>query len=441
MMIWLKGIAPAVVAVLIGGALALLFDDQVAAWWLGAFVMARAVLNTAYLSNLHYWAALPRKRDMPFGTGAWGMVLDRLGRYIKHEQEANLELVQELERIHAAVDELPDGLVVLDRFDHVEWSNNAAEDLHGIFGRRRPIHHFIRQPEFIAMLEQADYNQPVTLQLPTRPGRIHELRIYPAGDDQKLLISRDVTDQAKLDAMRRDFVANVSHEIRTPVTVIGGFAETLLTLDLDEATRKDYLTTILKQSQTMQRLVEDLLMLSSLENSSAPPPEETIDMGAMIKAIATEAQALSNGRHKIETLDESPLRVRAAPLELESAIRNLMTNAVRYTPEGGKLQIRWSIRGDEGWLAVRDTGIGIAAEHLPRLTERFYRVERGRSRESGGTGLGLAIVKHILQRHQGRLVVESEPGKGSVFALVFPRERLVAATAPTAVDGSSVALS
>jgi two-component system phosphate regulon sensor histidine kinase PhoR len=437
-MIFLRSMLPVAIALAIAGVIALLFTDQAAAWWLVLAFAAYGVFNSRYLSTLHEWAALPTKRELPLGSGPWALVLDRLSRHVRQESDDRGELVAELERIHSAVDQLPDGLVVLDRYDHVEWSNNAAEELHAIFGRHRPIHHFVRQPEFIAYLERADFAKPIVLQLPTRPGRLFEVRIHHTREQLKLMITRDITDSAKLDAVRRDFVANVSHEIRTPVTVIGGFAETLLELDLDEPTRREYLGAILKQSQTMQRLVEDLLMLSTLENSSAPPALEEIDVGAMVQAIAAEARTLSHGRHEIDTRLETDMRLRGAPTEIESALRNLVTNAIRYTPDGGRIALAWRIRGDEGWLSVSDTGIGIAAEHLPRLTERFYRVERSRSRETGGTGLGLAIVKHVLQRHDGRLDIRSEPGTGSTFSLRFPADKLVAATAaPLAPEGAA----
>jgi two-component system phosphate regulon sensor histidine kinase PhoR len=230
--------------------------------------------------------------------------------------------------------------------------------------------------------------------------------------------------------MRRDFVANVSHEIRTPVTVIGGFAETLLEIPLEPAQQRDYLGTILKQSRTMQRLVEDLLMLATLESSTAPPEAERIDVHAMIRAVGTEGLALSQDRHQITYRLDGPVGMMAAPIEIESAVRNLVVNAVRYTPAGGRIEIGWRITGTEGHLWVTDTGIGVTAEHLPRLTERFYRVDRGRSRDTGGTGLGLAIVKHIMQRHGGQLRIASVPGEGSTFTLVMPAARLAADASP-----------
>jgi two-component system phosphate regulon sensor histidine kinase PhoR len=424
----LRTLIPVAIALLVALLLVWLGLPQWAVWWLAAALSLYALYHAAYLDRLHHWSALPKQRELPLGSGPWAMVLERLSRHARQEAESQAELHGELARIHAAVDQLPDGLVVLDRFSHVVWANNAAESLHGIFGRGRPIHHFIRQPEFVQHLESGDPSEAVTMQLTSRPGRVFELRLHPIDDQQKLLISRDISEHAKLDAMRRDFVANVSHEIRTPVTVIGGFAETLLNLDLDEDSRREYLGNILKHGQTMQRLVDDLLMLSTLENSSVPPEEEDIDVGTMMQAIAADGRVLSNERHLIALSTDSASRLRAAAVEMESAIRNLLTNAIRYTPEGGCITLGWTVRGDGGWLSVQDTGIGIAAEHLPRLTERFYRVERSRSRATGGTGLGLAIVKHIAQRHQARLHIRSTPGAGSTFSLQFPIERLRAAT-------------
>ena len=413
------------VALVIAAVIAGLFNDRAAAWWLVFSVIAISAYHAVFLQRLYFWAALPSKRELPLGSGSWASLLDRMSRVMRQDVEARQELAAELERIRAAVDRLPDGLVLLDRFDHVEWCNKAAEDLHAIFGRKRPIHHFVRQPEFIAYLERGDFSELLRLALPTRPTRLFEIRLHQSVDGQKLMITRDVTDQAKLDSVRRDFVANVSHEIRTPVTVIGGFAETLLNLELPVAQQREYLETILKQSQNMQRLVEDLLMLSSLENSGTLEEEEQVDICAMLHALASEGRAISQGRHDIQVESSSGCRVLGAANEIESAVRNLLTNAIRYTPAGGNIRLSWVMHGDEGWISVTDEGIGIASEHIPRLTERFYRVERGRSRETGGTGLGLAIVKHVSQRHQFRLDVQSEIGKGSNFTLAVPLGRVL----------------
>ncbi len=394
-------------------------------WWLAILFVAEALLSALHLWRLNRWATLPRNRELSSGIGPWRGAFERVARFARQESETRAELTTELQRIHAAVDRLPDGLVVLDRFDHVVWSNDAAEALHGIFGTRRPILHFIRQPELVSLLAGEGTPGPLRVPLASHPGRIFEIRLHEGMKDQKLLITRDITDQARLDTMRSDFVANVSHEIRTPLTVIAGFAETLLTLDLDPAERKQYLESILRQSTTMQSLVEDLLTLSSLEGNPDGPQDETVDIHLMLRSLLEEARSLSGGRHHLELELDGVLRVRAVAAELESATRNLLSNAVRYTPEGGSIMLEWIQRNDEGWITVRDTGIGIAPEHLPRLAERFYRVDRGRSRETGGTGLGLAIARRIMLRHQGTLRIASEPGQGSAFTLCLPAERLL----------------
>ncbi|MCO5108050.1 MAG: phosphate regulon sensor histidine kinase PhoR [Burkholderiaceae bacterium] len=430
MNLFLRNLAVIVLVVAIGAGLALYVSEPFALWWFGIVFVTYAIMQSLFLARLYHWSSLPRNRSLPAGIGPWRQVVTRLARFARQEADTRSELGSELERIHAAVDRLPDGLVVLDRYDHVLWANDAAESLHGIFGTRRPIHHFIRQPEFARFLEANEADSAIRLQLPRQPGRTYELRLHRAQGDQKLLITRDVTNQAKLDAMRSDFVANVSHEIRTPITVIAGFAETLLTLELDESARREYLGSILKQSQTMQRLVDDLLMLSSLESSADELAPEPVDLHRLLEALLVEARALSRERHQFALELDGPRRVLAAPGELESAVRNLLTNAIRYTPDGGRISISWRVRDGEGRISVRDTGIGIPAEHIPRITERFYRVDRGRSRASGGTGLGLAIVKRIMHRHQGRLEFESAPGRGSTFTLCLPTARLLGDTDP-----------
>ncbi|MCL4744979.1 MAG: phosphate regulon sensor histidine kinase PhoR [Burkholderiaceae bacterium] len=424
-MIWLKGLRSVLFALALAGALAWLFSARAAAWWLAGFTLLYAIAQTAFLAKLYRWGGLPRSREVPISTGAWEMVLERIARFVKSEHDTREALQAELAQVHAAVDQLPDGLALLDQYDHIDWCNNAATELHGIFGVGRPIHHFIRHPGFVAYLEGEDFGKPPVLPLATRPGRLFELRLHRNDDGTKLLITRDLTELARVDAMRRDFVANVSHEIRTPVTVIGGFAETLLEGDDDPDARREYLTMILRQSQTMQRLVEDLLTLSSLENADAPPADERIDLHALVATLVDEAQALSQGKHGIGMKLLAPRWVLGAASEIESAVRNLLTNAVRYTPAGGQIGVDWRLRDGDGLLSVRDSGIGIAPEHLARLTERFYRVDRGRSRETGGTGLGLAIVKHIAQRHGGNLQIESRPGQGSAFTLRIPASRLL----------------
>ena len=355
-------------ALLVGAALLRAGMELAAALWLGAWLAALAIYHGFFLGRLNHWAGLPKMRDVPIGFGAWRRPMDRLARFMRTEADEQRELSDELEQLRAAVDRLPDGLMLLDRFNHVEWANVTARDLHGVFGNRRPVHHFLNQPEFVDYLDAGHFSRPLRLGLPNRPGRTFEIRVHSSDDAKKLLIVRDITDQARLDAMRSDFVANVSHEIRTPITVIGGFAETMLELELEPEERRQYLESISKHSQTMQRLVEDLLTLSSLESAIDRPADEPIEIDKLCASLISEARVLSGGRHTIESDVPEGMRLLGVGVEIESAIRNLLSNAVRYTPEGGEITLEWLDQNGRGAISVVDTGIGIPAEHLPRLT-------------------------------------------------------------------------
>jgi two-component system phosphate regulon sensor histidine kinase PhoR len=246
----------------------------------------------------------------------------------------------------------------------------------------------------------------------------------PFGEGKKLLVARDITDLERVDAMRRDFIANVSHELRTPLTVVGGFVETLADAPgLPAAESRRYFDLMLDHTRRMQRLLDDLLTLSRLESAEYALKDEAIDVSELAQALKAEAESLSRGRHRVTLQLDSSAWLKGSLQEIRSALGNLVSNAVRYTPEGGEITLAWRDRDGECVFAVADTGEGIAAEHIPRLTERFYRVDRSRSRETGGTGLGLAIVKHVLTRHGARLEIQSIPGKGSTFSAVFPAHR------------------
>jgi two-component system phosphate regulon sensor histidine kinase PhoR len=422
---FVRGIAFVLLALVVAGVLLAVDKPTAAVVWLGVCLAAVSCFHLYHLHGLNRWSVLPRQRQLPIGVGSWREVLDRLGRFTRQEAADREEASLELERLHAAVDLLPDALVVMDRYNLVQWFNRAAEDLHGIVGLRRPIDHFIRQPEFTRYLESGDYRAPLHLSLPGRPGHTFSLRLVPTPDSWRLLVTSDITQQNKLDAMRRDFVANVSHEIRTPLTVVSGYIETLIDLDLPREETLTHLQAARKQAITMQRLLEDLLTLSSLENAANRPADIDFEIEPMLRSLLADARTLSAGRHAIELRIDKPVRFRGVPNEIESAVRNLLTNAIRYTPQGGRITMSWTGLSRAAHLTVEDTGIGIAPEHLPRLTERFYRVDRGRSRETGGTGLGLAIVKHIAQRHDATLKFDSTLGKGTRFTLVLPRERVL----------------
>ncbi|WP_018412688.1 phosphate regulon sensor histidine kinase PhoR [Methyloversatilis thermotolerans] len=364
--------------------------------------------------------------EVPDGAGQWEFLFAKLARRERTARQLREDLRSRLERMREASRAMPDGALIMSRDELIEWLNPKAEEHLGLDGRRdlgMPVLNLLRQPEFSAYLESGEYSEPLTMPSPRHPGRTLQLLVVPFGDDQRLLLTRDVTQLEKLETMRRDFVANVSHEMKTPLTVIHGFLETLEDglQDLPPEQSLSFIRMAQQQSIRMQRLVDDLLTLSALETDT-PAQEEVVDMRNLLDVIAVETRALSSGRHTVSLqVDGAPGGLLACARDLRSALGNLASNAVRYTPDGGRVTLRWHIEPDGGGMfSVSDNGIGIAAQHIPRLTERFYRVDRGRSRETGGTGLGLAIVKHVLERHQATLHVESQPGVGSTFTVRFP---------------------
>ena len=380
------------------------------------------------LSALRRWLRRPELDKLPPGRGIWEEVLAELHRFFRHRDAEHERLARSLARFRAAVRALPDGVVILDREHRIEWSNPTAAHHFGIDARRdlgQPVVNLIRHPDFVAYLTDGDCSRALVLR--ARDTTL-SLQLIEFGDGQKLLNSRDITAEERIDTMRRDFVANVSHELKTPVTVLSGFVETLAdeSLPMTAQQRGRYLGLMAEQATRMQRLVEDLLTLSALESGAAPAEERPIEVRPFIEQLAEEARALSAGRHRIECYVHDDCRLLASESELRSAFSNLVSNAVRYTPQGGLVTLTWRLGGDGGGgFSVRDSGIGIEARHIPRLTERFYRVDSGRSRETGGTGLGLAIVKHVLTRHQATLNVMSEPGHGSTFSAAFPPGRIL----------------
>jgi two-component system phosphate regulon sensor histidine kinase PhoR len=381
--------------------------------------------------RLIHWTTYPLGTPTPSASGMWGAVFDALERRGRLASAESEQATEELARFRRAAEALPDGAMILDGHRAIEWMNLQAEVCLGLKGSvdtGSRITHLLREPEFLDYLDSPDHRGvPLELNTQRNPGRSLQIQATPFAAGRTLLLVRDVTQLKMLATMRRDFVANVSHELKTPLTVTLGFVETALDA-LDEAPALEiahYLETAVEQARRMQQLIDDLLTLSSLETDSPPPLEDPIDVGVLLTEICDEAKALSAGRHHITLDNQGPRILLGSARELRSAFANLAGNAVRYTPDGGEIVLRWSTEGRAGGsFSVRDTGIGIAPQHLPRLTERFYRVDRGRSREAGGTGLGLAIVKHVLERHQAMLQVDSEPGQGSLFSAVFPAHRV-----------------
>jgi two-component system phosphate regulon sensor histidine kinase PhoR len=386
-----------------------------------AAMAAVMVVQLYYLYQLSAWLDDPDSKTIPHGWGAWTSVFSRLYKLRRGDEMNRAELSEWLARFRQAMSLLPDGVVIMDDVLFLEWCNPAAERHLGIDYQRdkdRRITNLVRSPAFIDYVVLGRYQQPLTL---TMRERKLIVQIIPFESKRQILVTHDVTESERIDMMRRDFVANASHELRTPLTVINGFLEIAVNQpELDAQTRAAHLKLMYEQGRRMQNLVEDMLTLTRLESLDYPMRPERIAMRALLEQVLQEGQALSGGRHAIEFSFDGP-DLKGSSEELRSAFGNLVSNAVRYTPEHGTIRISWTMAEGGPQFAVRDTGIGISAEHISRLTERFYRVDKSRSRETQGTGLGLAIVKHVLLRHDATLAIESEAGKGSTFSVRFPR--------------------
>lgn len=381
------------------------------------------------------WLREGAAADVSMGNGLWGEAYDRVRRMLRAGSRLAVESDNRLEDFLAALQASPNGVVLLDADGRIEWFNQTAAGHFGFDPQRDMLQHIgnlVRDPGFAAYLATRNFLHDITM-----PGRDSNaskpvklsVHLHPYGEGRVLLLSRDITAVEQAEAMRRDFVANVSHEIRTPLTVLAGFVETLQTLSLEEQERQRYLGLMSQQAQRMQTLVSDLLTLSRLEGSPLPSVHDWVSVDLLMRQCEQDANDLSRILSALPhdlVFERAPgCEIAGSSTELHSALSNLISNAIRYTPVGRRIEVEFRLRPEGGAVfQVRDQGPGIALEHIPRLTERFYRVDRSRSRDTGGTGLGLAIVKHVSQRHGAELSIESVPGKGSVFSIGFPAHRV-----------------
>ena len=396
---------------------------------LGGLVLLVA-LHLFYLKRITDWLQQPDNgeplSELPPGYGAWTAVFSALRRSRRRGDNERDQVTETLNRFIEATSALPDGIVILDRGGLIEWCNPSAEKHLGLKLERDHgflILNLVRQPAFTEYLMRADFREPLPLSDAVTQTTL-SVQLLPFQETRRMVVSRDTTPFTRMEMIRRDFIANVSHELRTPLTVVGGFLEQMIDQpEIPPAQRQRIEAIMLDQTQRMQRLIEDLLTLSRLETQIAPDRETEFAAGDLIDAVVAEARALSLGHHEIQVRIE-PLTILGAQDELRSAFANLASNAVRHTPAGGIISINFARHPDGACFAVSDNGPGIAPEHLPRITERFYRVDKSRSRETGGTGLGLAIVKHALARHNGRLEIDSELGHGSTFRAILPSSRV-----------------
>ncbi|TCS72189.1 PAS/PAC sensor signal transduction histidine kinase [Sulfuritortus calidifontis] len=403
-------------------------------------------------SRLFAWLLKPG-RTLPSSEGLWGETFYRLDKLMRSHLDTEHRVSAELDQMQEATRLLPDGVIILDTQNRIQWFNEAAQAMLALRPERdfgQFITYLLRSSRFNEWLlgeenevsaeahvgaadvkpasagGRSHYTQPLTLPAPAAKEKTLSLRMVPLSHEQKMLLAHDITEIDRVEAMRRDFVANVSHELRTPITVIVGFLETFAEMEKpDPAQFKQHVALLREQSERIRRLVDDLLTLARLESDN-DVRDAPVDVPALCRRLLEEACSLSHGRHDITLEADCRVWLLGSEHELYSALTNLVSNAVRYTPEGGRIAIRWREREEGGAeFSVTDSGEGIEPQHIPRLTERFYRVDRGRSRATGGTGLGLAIVKHTLQRHQARLRIDSTVGKGSTFTACFPPERVI----------------
>jgi len=389
-------------------------------WW--TLVQAR---------RLQQWLVNPSATDeAPQGLGLWGDIFDNLHKLHQNHLRTQDRLRAQVNRVQESTNAMRDGVIMTDARGTMEWWNGSAEYLLGFrrhMDRGQYIHNLIRTPAFKAYFDSRDYREPLEIHSPAKPHIRLQIQISLFGDEDRLIVAKDVTRLYQLEQMRRDFVANVSHEMRTPLTVISGYLETMAdNADDLPAKWQRAITTMSLQSSRMEALITDLILLSKIETGEKTVNDTLTDVDALIRQICHDASALSGEKHHQFTIEINDQRLlKGDESQLRSAFSNLIFNAVKYTPPEGHITVTWNTDRDGGHLSVRDTGIGIDPVHIPRLTERFYRADPSRHKDTGGTGLGLAIVKHVLLNHDGSLKIHSRIGDGSEFICHFPRERLV----------------
>jgi len=406
--------------------------------WLFDLTLEFLLLLTAGLLVWHYkhlflldkWLWRDRKLSPPAGDGSWQQVFDGIYYRQRKARKKNKELRALVRRFRDGAEALPDAIVVLRLDWTIIWCNRLAQQLAGLrwpTDENQRLDNLIRNPEFAAYLQQQQFEQPIELPSPLMDELTLEYRLLPYGEKQFLLIIRDITQIKQLEQIRKDFVANVSHELRTPLTVLQGYLEMMEPEQLPQAAiwQKAH-GVMLDQTKRMDSLVQQLLTLSRIEAASKVHYDEEVDVPSLLALLEQEAHSLNRDKqHKISFSVDNELRVTGSREELRSAFSNLISNAIKYTPDHGEISVSWTREHQKAVFTVSDNGEGIAPQHVKRLTERFYRVDQARARNTGGTGLGLAIVKHVLTRHQSKLMIFSEPKKGSTFSFALPPELVI----------------
>ncbi|WP_312416819.1 phosphate regulon sensor histidine kinase PhoR [Pseudescherichia sp.] len=395
-------------------------------WFLLASVTGLLIWHFWNLLQLSWWLWVDRSMTPPPGHGSWEPLLYGLHQMQLRNKKRRRELGSLIKRFRSGAESLPDAVVLTTEEGVIFWCNGLAQQLLGLRwpdDNGQNILNLLRYPEFTQYLKQQAFSRPLNLVL--NNGRHLEIRVMPYSEQQLLMVARDVTQMHQLEGARRNFFANVSHELRTPLTVLQGYLEMMQEQTLAGATREKALHTMREQTSRMEGLVKQLLTLSKIEASPIQVLDEIIDVPMMLRVVEREALTLSQQKHTFEFHVDNVLKVLGSDEQMRSAISNLVYNAVNHTPAGTHITVNWQRVEGGAEFSVEDNGPGITAEHIPRLTERFYRVDKARSRQTGGSGLGLAIVKHAVNHHDSRLEIASEPGKGTRFSFTLP-ERLIA---------------
>ena len=391
---------------------------------------AALALHLRDLRLLRYWVDSPKRRELPERNGVWGQIFEALEELQRSNRKRKKRLAAILAEFQASTAALPDGAVVLGEQGQIIWFNRSAQLLLGLqtaqdLGIR--IANLIRHPDFADYMARGAYEGEVEVPSPLNIGITLALRVIPYGNGQRLLIVRDVSQVRGLEAARRNFVSNASHELRTPLTVLRGYLDVIEPETRPGGPLEEWQMPVAEmrsQAARMESLVSDMLKLAKLESSVYDGNHDPVEAGRIALRAVEDARAMSQGEHRFEVQVDEELGLIGRETEIHSIFANLLSNAVRYTPPGGRIAVSWASDDEGAAFAVSDDGIGIAEEDIPHLTERFYRVDVGRSRASGGTGLGLSIVKHVLERHEGTMHIDSEVGRGTTFTCRFPRHRL-----------------
>ncbi|MDE1183735.1 phosphate regulon sensor histidine kinase PhoR [Paraburkholderia sp.] len=425
--IWARSVVSLVLLALVCAALTAFTNLKIALIVAVIVLLAQSAFSTFHKQRLWRLLDAPVYGEVPSAPGVWGEIYYRLHKLAKRWHAQVRQVEQQHSRFIQAIQASPNGVAMLDDHDQIEWCNSISEVHFGLDAKRdlrQHITHLVRQPDFVKYLNSHQYDEMLIMRrMGEKRQNVLSVQVFPYGENRKLVLSQDITELERTDAMRRDFVANVSHELKTPLTVLSGFLETMRELPLSDEERARYLELMDQQSTRMRHIVSDLLVLATLEGDNKHPGDQMIDMRAVLSHLEDDADNLSSDHHRITFDCDEGLTVTGVETEIMSALGNLVTNAIRYTPDGGTIRVSWKAERGSAVFAVTDSGLGIPAADIPRLTERFYRVDRSRSRDTGGTGLGLAIVKHVLQRHEAQLEVKSEEGRGSTFTVRFPMSR------------------